>query len=123
MALVEIRNLTREYRKGDQLITPLHDVNLDIEQGDFVSLMGSSGSGKTTLLNLIAGIDKPTRGEVNVGGTDIVNLSRTRLAHWRAAHVGYIFQLYNLVPVLTAYENIELPLLLLPLSRAERHKR
>jgi putative ABC transport system ATP-binding protein len=123
MALIEIRNLTKEYRKGDQTITPLHDVTLDIESSDFVSLMGASGSGKTTLLNLIAGIDRPTSGRIVVGGTDLTTLSRRQLAHWRSAHVGYIFQLYNLIPVLTAYENIEMPLLLLPLSRAERHKR
>src|SRR5262249_45205255 len=123
MALVEIRSVTKEYRKGEQTITPLKDVELDIERGDFVSLMGASGSGKSTLLNLMAGIDRPTSGRIVVGGTDITQLSRTRLAHWRAAHVGYIFQLYNLVPVLTAWENIELPLLLLPLSRAERRKR
>src|SRR2546425_2190042 len=123
MPLVDIRGLTKEYKKGDQTIAPLKDVSLTIDKGDFVSLMGASGSGKTTLLNLIAGIDKPTRGQILVGGTDITRLSRTRLAHWRARHVGYIFQLYNLIRVLTAYENIELPLLLLPLSRAERHKR
>ena len=123
MALVEIRNVTKEYRKGDQSIKPLQDVSLAVEKGDFVSLMGASGSGKSTLLNLIAGIDKPTSGQVVVDGTDIARLSRTRLAHWRAVHVGYIFQLYNLIPVLTAYENIELPLLLLPLSRSERQKR
>jgi putative ABC transport system ATP-binding protein len=123
MPLVDIRNVTKEYRKGDKKITPLQDVNLQIEQGDFVSLMGASGSGKSTLLNLIAGIDRPNGGQIVFEGTDITQLSRTRLAHWRAAHVGYIFQLYNLVPVLTAYENIELPLLLLSLSRAERRKR
>jgi putative ABC transport system ATP-binding protein len=123
MALVEIRNVTKEYRKGDQKITPLQDVTLDVERGDFVSLMGASGSGKSTLLNLIAGIDRPTSGQVIVDATDIARLSRTRLANWRASHVGYIFQLYNLIPVLTAYENVELPLLLLPLSRAERQKR
>jgi putative ABC transport system ATP-binding protein len=123
MALVEVRGVTKEYRRGEQSVTPLRDATLDIEQGDFVSLMGASGSGKTTLLNLIAGIDRPTAGRVVVNGTDIGTLSRSRLAGWRAAHVGYVFQLYNLVPVLTAYENIELPLLLLPLSRAERHKR
>jgi putative ABC transport system ATP-binding protein len=123
MALVEIRDVTKEYRKGEQKITPLRGVHLDVEQGDFVSLMGASGSGKSTLLNLIAGIDRPTSGQVIVGGEDITRLSRTRLAHWRARHVGYVFQLYNLIPVLTAYENVELPLLLLPLSRAERHKR
>ena len=123
MALVEIRNVTKEYRKGEQTITPLKDVSLDVEQGDFVSLMGASGSGKSTLLNLIAGIDRPAAGQIVVGGTDITTLSRTRLAQWRATHVGYIFQLYNLIPVLTAYENVELPLLLLSLSSAERRKR
>jgi len=123
MALVEIRNVTKEYRKGDLKITPLHDVSLDVDQGDFVSLMGASGSGKSTLLNLIAGIDRPSAGHVIVGGTDIGMLSRTKLARWRAGHVGYIFQLCNLIPVLTAFENVELPLLLLPLSRAERRKR
>src|SRR5262249_51986374 len=91
--------------------------------GDFVSLMGASGSGKSTLLNLVAGIDRPTAGHILVNGTNITHLSRTRLAHWRAANIGYVFQLYNLIPVLTAYENVELPLLLLPLSRAERRKR
>ena len=123
MSLVEIRNVTKEYRKGGQPIAPLRDASLDVERGDFVSILGSSGSGKTTLLNLIAGIDRPTSGQVLVGGADIGRLSRTRLAHWRARHVGYIFQLYNLIPVLTAYENVELPLLLLPLSAAERRKR
>jgi putative ABC transport system ATP-binding protein len=123
MALVEVRNVTKEYRKGDQVITPLQAVNLEVERGDFVSLMGASGSGKSTLLNLIAGIDRVTSGNITVDGTDITKLSRSKLAGWRASHVGYIFQLYNLIPVLTAYENIELPLLLLPLSRAERRKR
>lgn len=123
MALVEVRNLTRQFRKGDEVITPVNDVDLAIERGEFVSLMGASGSGKSTLLNLIAGIDRPTAGEIVVGGVNIGRLSRGRLADWRAANIGYIFQLHNLIPVLTAYENIELPLLLLPLSRAERHKR
>lgn len=123
MPLVEIQHVTKEYRKGDQKIVPLKDVSLEIEKGDFVSLMGASGSGKSTLLNLVAGIDRPTAGEIRVNGQDIAKLSRTRLAHWRAAHVGYIFQLYNLIPVLSAYENVELPLLLLSLSRAERRKR
>jgi putative ABC transport system ATP-binding protein len=123
MPLVEIHSLTKEYQKGDQKIVPLKDVTLAIDKGDFVSLMGASGSGKSTLLNLIAGIDKPSTGTILVAGTDITKLSRTQLAHWRANHVGYIFQLYNLIPVLTAYENIEMPLLLLPLSRAERQKR
>jgi putative ABC transport system ATP-binding protein len=123
MALVEVHNVSKEYRKGDQKITPLKDVSLTVERGDFVALMGASGSGKSTLLNLIAGIDRPSAGQILVGGHDITTLSRTRLANWRAAHVGYIFQLYNLIPVLTAYENVELPLLLLPLSRAERRTR
>src|SRR2546423_1726437 len=118
MALVSVQHVTKVYRRGDQKITPLQDVSLDVEKGDFVSLIGSSGSGKSTLLNLIGGIDRPTEGRMVVNGTDIGSLSRSRLATWRAAHVGYIFQLYNLIPVLTAYENIELPLLLLPLSRA-----
>jgi putative ABC transport system ATP-binding protein len=123
MPLVDIRNVTKEYRKGDQKIMPLRDVSLIVDQGDFVSLMGSSGSGKSTLLNLVAGIDRPSSGQIIINGTDIAQLSRTRLAHWRAAHVGYIFQLYNLIPVLTAFENVELPLLLLPFARAERRKR
>jgi len=123
MPLVEISGLTKEYQKGDQKIVPLKDVTLAIDKGDFVSLMGASGSGKSTLLNLIAGIDQPTAGTIEVAGTDITKLSRTQRAHWRASHVGYIFQLYNLIPVLTAYENIEMPLLLLPLSRSERQKR
>src|SRR6266851_5578539 len=123
MALLEVRNVTKEYRKGEQTITPLRDVSLDVSKGEFVSLMGASGSGKTTLLNLAAGIDRPTTGRIMVNGTDITQLSRSQLAHWRAGHIGYIFQLYNLIPVLTAYENVEMPLLLLPLSRAERRKR
>lgn len=123
MSLVEIRNLTKTYRKGDAEISPLRGADLDIEQGEFVSLMGASGSGKSTLLNVLAGIDQPTGGRVVVGGTDIHSLSRTRLARWRAANIGYIFQLHNLIPVLSAYENVELPLLLLPMSRSERRKR
>jgi putative ABC transport system ATP-binding protein len=123
MPLVEIKGVTKEYHKGDQKITPLHAVNLAVEAGDFVSLMGASGSGKSTLLNLVAGIDRPSSGQIIVGGTDIAQQSRSKLARWRASHIGYIFQLYNLIPVLTAYENVELPLLLLPLSRAERQKR
>ena len=123
MALVEIRKLTKQFRKGDETITPLNEVNLEIERGDFVSLMGASGSGKSTLLNALAGIDRPTSGEIVVHGTDITKLSRGALADWRAANIGYIFQMHNLIPVLTAYENIELPLLLLPMSSAERQKR
>jgi putative ABC transport system ATP-binding protein len=123
MPLVDVRNVTKTFRKGAQAITPLQDASLIVERGDLLSLMGASGSGKSTLLNLIAGIDRPTSGAVVVNGTDIAQLSRTKLAHWRAAHVGYIFQMHNLIPVLTAYENVELPLLLLPLTRSERQRR
>jgi putative ABC transport system ATP-binding protein len=123
MALVEIRNITKRFHKGDETITPLDDVSLDIEAGEFVSLMGASGTGKSTLLNMIASIDRPTSGTITVNGTDITKLSRTALANWRAVNIGYIFQTHNLIPVLTAYENIEMPLLLLPMSRSERQKR
>ena len=123
MPLVQVEQVTKRFRKGDLEIVPLKDCCLTVEQGDFVSLMGASGSGKSTLLNLIAGIDRPTAGRIVVAGTDIGKLSRTQLAHWRAQNVGYIFQMHNLIPVLTAYENIELPLLLLGLSSSERRKR
>ena len=123
MALIEIKNVTKRYHKGDETITPLDGVSLNIEQGEFISLMGASGTGKSTLLNLIASIDKPDSGSIVIDDTDITRLSRTKLANWRAANMGYIFQTHNLVPVLTAYENIELPLLLLPMSRSERRKR
>ena len=123
MSLIECRQLTKVYKKGDTTITPLHELDLDVEQGEFLALMGPSGSGKTTLLNLIAGIDSPTGGVLRVSDVDIATLSRSRLADWRSTNVGYIFQLYNLVPVLTAYENIELPLLLHSLSSRERHER
>jgi putative ABC transport system ATP-binding protein len=123
MALIECRNLTRSYRKGEITITPLADLDLDVEEGDFLALMGPSGSGKTTLLNLIAGIDRPTSGELTVDGLEIGGLSRSQLADWRSRYIGYIFQLYNLVPTLTAYENVELPLLLHKLSRRERHEK
>jgi putative ABC transport system ATP-binding protein len=121
--LIECRKLTKSYPKGSGTITPLHELDLKVERGEFLSLMGPSGSGKTTLLNLIAGIDSPTAGELLVGGVDIAKLSRGRLADWRSENVGYIFQLYNLVPVLTAYENVELPLLLHRMSAKERHAR
>ena len=121
--LIEIRNLTKSFQKGDETITPLRDVSLDIDDGEFVSLMGPSGTGKSTLLNQIAGIDKPTSGTITVNETEITTISRSRLAKWRAANVGYIFQTHNLIPVLTAYENVELPLLLLPFNRAERQRR
>lgn len=123
MALIEIKGVTKRYHKGDETITPLDAVSLNVEQGEFISLMGASGTGKSTLLNLIASIDRPNSGSIVVDGTDITRLSRTKLAHWRAANMGYIFQTHNLVPVLTAYENIELPLLLLPMSPSERRKR
>jgi putative ABC transport system ATP-binding protein len=123
MPLVEVRNDTKRYHKGGETITPLDEVSLDMCEGEFVSLMGASGTGKSTLLNLIAGIDRPDSGSIFVAGTDITKLSRTQLANWRAANIGYIFQTHNLIPVLTAYENVELPLLLLPMSRAERQKR
>lgn len=121
--LIQCRRLTKTYKKGDNTITPLQELDLDVPKGDFLALMGPSGSGKTTLLNLIAGIDRPSGGQLIVGGTDIATLSRSRLADWRSRHVGYVFQLYNLVPVLTAYENVELPLLLQGLSSRERHEK
>jgi len=123
MALVEMQNVTKRYHKGGETITPLDNVSLDVDEGEFVSLMGASGTGKSTLLNLIASIDRPDSGTITVDGTDITRLSRTKLANWRAANIGYIFQTHNLVPVLTAFENVELPLLLLPMSRAERQRR
>ena len=123
MALVEIRGVTKRYHKGGETITPLDDVSLDIGAGEFVSLMGASGTGKSTLLNLIASIDRPDAGTIVIDGTDITKLSRTALANWRAESIGYIFQTHNLIPVLTAYENVELPLLLLPMSRSERQRR
>lgn len=123
MAYIECRNLTRTYVKGLTTITPLEALDLEIEEGSFTALMGPSGSGKTTLLNLIAGIDTPTSGSLVIGGADISQLTRSRLAQWRGENIGYIFQLYNLVPVLTAYENVELPLLLHNLTGPERHKR
>jgi putative ABC transport system ATP-binding protein len=120
--IVEIRNLSKSYRRGGQTVPVLEDLTFDIMAGDFIALMGPSGSGKSTLLNLIAGIDKPDRGTLLVGGIDITALSESELAGWRAHNVGFIFQFYNLMPVLTAYENIELPLLLTGLSGKERRE-
>ena len=121
--VVSIRQLFKVYARGDQLIPVLVGIDLDVRAGDFIALMGPSGSGKSTLLNLIAGIDKPSAGEIRVGGIDIVRLSDSELAAWRAAHIGFIFQFYNLMPVLSAFANVELPLLLTGLSRAERRER
>jgi len=123
MPLVAIRNLTKYYTRGEQVIPVLLDINIDVIAGDYIALMGPSGSGKSTLLNLIAGIDKPSSGEIRVGGVDIARLSEGDLAAWRAANVGFIFQFYNLMPVLTAYQNVELPLQLTSLSRRERRER
>ncbi|MEN7530141.1 MULTISPECIES: ABC transporter ATP-binding protein [unclassified Cupriavidus] len=121
--LVSIRHLAKSYQRGAQTVPVLSDISLDIAEGDFIALMGPSGSGKSTLLNLIAGIDRPDSGELLVGGVDISELPEASLADWRAAHVGFIFQFYNLMPVLTAYENVELPLMLTRLGRAERRER
>ncbi len=120
--VVEIHDLSKSYRRGGQIVPVLSDIDLDIARGDFIGLMGPSGSGKSTLLNLIAGIDKPDSGILRVGGVDITVLSESQLADWRAAHVGFIFQFYNLIPVLTAFENVELPLLLTQLSASERQE-
>lgn len=123
MSLVEVVDVSKEFKSGEELIRPLDGVHLTIEEGDFVSLMGASGSGKSTLLNLVAGIDEVNSGHIFVGDTDITELNRGKLADWRAANIGYVFQTHNLIPVLTAYENVELPLLLLPMTASERTKR
>ena len=120
--LVSIRNLTKTYQRGPEKIEVLHGLDLDIPKGDFVALMGPSGSGKTTLLNLIGGLDTPTSGELEVGGQRIDRLSSGQLAKWRAANIGFVFQFYNLMPVLTAHGNVELPLLLTNLSAAKRKR-
>jgi putative ABC transport system ATP-binding protein len=121
--LIRIRQLVKAYRRGEQDIPVLLGIDLDVMAGDFVALMGPSGSGKSTLLNLVAGIDKPTSGTITIAGTDIATLSEGELADWRAANVGFIFQFYNLMPVLTAFENVELPLLLTGLSARARRER
>ncbi len=121
--LVATVGLTKHYVRGGQMIPVLVDINLRVPEGDYVALMGPSGSGKSTLLNLIAGIDKPSAGQIRVAGVDIARLSEGDLAAWRAANVGFIFQFYNLIPVLTAFQNIELPLQLTSLSRSERRER
>ena len=118
--LIEVVDLFKSYQRDSLEIPVLRNISLDIAEGDFLAFMGPSGSGKTTLLNLIAGIDKPTSGKILIAGTDITELSETELAVWRSHNVGFIFQFYNLIPVLTALENVELPLILTPLSRKER---
>src|SRR5215471_15352729 len=121
-ALIEIEHVGKVYRRDSLEIPVLNDINLKVPTGEYVALMGPSGSGKTTLLNLIAGIDQPTRGRIVIGGRDISQISQTQLARWRSHSIGFIFQLYNLLPVLTAFENVELPLLLTNLNKAERRK-
>jgi putative ABC transport system ATP-binding protein len=121
-SMVQIRNVTKTYERGKQKVEVLHELTLDIPKGDFVALMGPSGSGKTTLLNLIGGLDSPSAGEINVGGSRIDKLSRGQLAHWRSHNIGFVFQFYNLMPVLTAEDNVELPLLLTKLPAAQRKK-
>lgn len=120
--IVEIKNLFKSYRRGSQILPVLTDISIDIPEGEFIALMGPSGSGKTTLLNLIAGIDKADSGVIRIGGVDITTLSETDLAHWRASNVGFIFQFYNLIPVLTAFENVELPLLTTGLPKQQRRE-
>jgi len=121
--LVAVRALSKHYVRGGQVIPVLAGIDLDVYAGDYIALMGPSGSGKSTLLNLVAGIDKPSSGEIKVAGVDIARLTDGELAAWRAEHVGFIFQFYNLMPVLTAFENVELPLLLTSLSRRDRRER
>ena len=120
--IVQVRGVSKSYRRDSMAIPVLRDISLDVPEGEFLGLMGPSGSGKTTLLNLIAGIDRPDAGSVAVAGTDVTKLSESEAARWRATHIGFVFQFYNLLPVLTAFENVELPLLLAPLSKAERKK-
>ena len=123
MSFIEARNLSKEYRKGNQTIAPLSGLDLEVKQSEFVALMGPSGSGKTTLLNLIAGVDSLTSGSLRIGEINLENLTREQLTKWRSQNVGYIFQLYHLLPVLSAYENVELPLLLKPMNKNERQER
>jgi len=121
--MIQCRGVSKSYHKGNIVVTPLEALDLDVAKGEFLALMGPSGSGKTTLLNLLSGIDSPTSGSLVIAGIELSKLSRRALTKWRANHVGYIFQLYHLVPVLTAFENVELPLLLSPISKKERHAR
>src|ERR1700692_3313784 len=119
-SLIQVRDLDKTYRRGGEEIHVLQGLNLDVEKGEFIAFMGPSGSGKTTLLNLLGGLDVPTRGSITVAGDEITHMSASKLTAWRARHVGFIFQMYNLIPVLTAFQNVELPLLLTSLSKAER---
>src|SRR5439155_7811585 len=120
--IVQVRNVSKRFSREGFEVVALEHINLDIERGDFLALMGPSGSGKSTLLNLLAGVDRCTEGEVDVLGTDLARLRESQLATWRNSHIGYIFQTFNLVPVLTAFENVELPLLLTKLPNAQRRK-
>jgi putative ABC transport system ATP-binding protein len=122
-SMIQCRGVSKSYHKGSMVVTPLHALDLDVPKGEFLALMGPSGSGKTTLLNLLSGIDSPTAGSMVIAGTELAKLPRRDLTSWRARNVGYIFQLYHLIPVLTAFENVELPLLLSPISRKDRHAR
>lgn len=122
MSLISIQNISKSYWRNKLEIPVLRNISFDIPEGEFLALMGPSGSGKTTLLNLIAGIDKPSNGTINIQDTEISKLNESELAKWRSRHVGFIFQFYNLLPVLTAYENVELPLLLSKLSKKERRE-
>jgi putative ABC transport system ATP-binding protein len=119
-ALIEVQNLSKSYRRDSLEIPVLRNISLNVAEGEFIAFMGPSGSGKTTLLNLIAGIDRPSEGRILIAGIDVTELTETQLAEWRSRNVGFIFQFYNLIPVLTAVENVELPLILTPLSRRER---
>src|SRR5437764_947126 len=121
-SLIQVRGLDKTYRRGGEEIHVLQGLNLDVDKGEFVAFMGPSGSGKTTLLNLLGGLDVPSQGSISVAGDEITSMSRGRLTEWRARHVGFIFQMYNLIPVLTAYQNVELPLLLTSLSKEQRRK-
>ncbi|MBN1398520.1 MAG: ABC transporter ATP-binding protein [Bacteroidetes bacterium] len=121
-SIIQVQNVSKSYWRDSLEVPVLNDISIDVHEGEFLGLMGPSGSGKTTLLNLIAGIDRPSRGNVIVGGIDITKLNESNLAKWRSRHIGFVFQFYNLLPVLTAFENVELPLLLTSLSKAERKK-
>src|SRR5881392_16523 len=121
-SLIKVRGLNKTYSRGGEKIQVLQGLNLDVDKGDFVAFMGPSGSGKTTLLNLLGGLDVPSAGSITVDGDEITHMSASKLTHWRARHVGFIFQMYNLIPVLTAFQNVELPLLLTKLSKTERRR-